>query len=528
MDRTIVYAGALPLETDLLSSQKNSMIGVGKLAEAVLGYIPLAYGFVVSPDSPGSLNVVVGPGQLYLYTTVDATAYSSLDADTDRYVMKQALLMENVTLNCPAPGVAGQSINYLVQVAFEEVDEDLVLLPYYNASNPSQPYAGPNNNGVSQSTVRRCKAVVTVKAGVAATTGTQTTPSPDTDNAGIKVVTVAYGQTVIGNSHITEYYDAISLPRSGVVWDSRNLLYSKSIAGGGNITLSADEGARPIIVLTGALTANAHVIVPSGTGQWVIINDTTGAYDVYITMSASGTDTDVAQGTAAVVVCDGSLVRSVSGGGGGSSFIQTHEFTATAAQTSFTLSYTVGSIFLVFRNGASVPFTATSGSAVVLDEACDLNDEVVILEGSAYIAISDVVQATETISGKAEVADETEALTGSSDDKMMTPLKTKRLFTATGQQSLTTNGYQKLPGGLIIQWGTISSASSSGSSVNTATTFPISFPNNAFSLTISGTLSSNDRVAYSSLTTSGFTANVSDPNGGTVQAATLTYIAIGN
>lgn len=44
-------------------------------------------------------------------------------------------------------------------------------------------------------------------------------------------------------------------------------------------------------------------------------------------------------------------------------------------------------------------------------------------------------------------------------------------------QSLTTNGYKKFPGGLILQWGAaVSSSSSSGTSVS----FPIAFPSVAF------------------------------------------------
>jgi phage-related tail fiber protein len=46
-------------------------------------------------------------------------------------------------------------------------------------------------------------------------------------------------------------------------------------------------------------------------------------------------------------------------------------------------------------------------------------------------------------------------------------------FTGTNQ-NITANGYQKLPGGLIIQWGNANTASSGGA---TTVTFPIIFPN---------------------------------------------------
>lgn len=48
-------------------------------------------------------------------------------------------------------------------------------------------------------------------------------------------------------------------------------------------------------------------------------------------------------------------------------------------------------------------------------------------------------------------------------------------------QSLTSNGYQILPGGLIMQWG----FASTGSNAPVAVTFPTSFPNACFSVTCS-------------------------------------------
>lgn len=56
-------------------------------------------------------------------------------------------------------------------------------------------------------------------------------------------------------------------------------------------------------------------------------------------------------------------------------------------------------------------------------------------------------------------------------------------FSASGMQSLTTNGYQKLPGGLILQWGiTASIPQDSTLTVN----FPISFPNTVLNVNITG------------------------------------------
>jgi hypothetical protein len=92
--------------------------------------------------------------------------------------------------------------------------------------------------------------------------------------------------------------------------------------------------------------------------------------------------------------------------------------------------------------------------------------------------------------------------------------------------SLNSNGYQIMPGGLIMQWGTVSSPGGS-ISVNTAFNFPTAFPVSALSLVALGELATNDRLSYTNLTNTGATFQVADTNGSTVQAATIKYIALG-
>lgn len=46
--------------------------------------------------------------------------------------------------------------------------------------------------------------------------------------------------------------------------------------------------------------------------------------------------------------------------------------------------------------------------------------------------------------------------------------------------SLSGNGWQRLPSGLIIQWGTVTAPASAMTSSSVAVSFPLSFPNNAF------------------------------------------------
>jgi hypothetical protein len=77
------------------------------------------------------------------------------------------------------------------------------LLPYYNSANPAMPFSGLGNNGLTQNTVRKGVAVVTVKAGAAAATGSQVTPAPDAGYIGLYAVTVAFGQTTITAGNIS-------------------------------------------------------------------------------------------------------------------------------------------------------------------------------------------------------------------------------------------------------------------------------------------------------------------------------------
>lgn len=89
-------------------------------------------------------------------------------------------------------------------------------------------------------------------------------------------------------------------------------------------------------------------------------------------------------------------------------------------------------------------------------------------------------------------------------------------------QSLTTNGYQKLPGGLIIQWGSVAVPAST---YTYTVTFPIAFPNAALSLaTTQGADSSgNSLFLQNGPTKTGFVFSNPIPT-----ILGLRYIAIGH
>ncbi|OQS42348.1 hypothetical protein [Chromobacterium haemolyticum] len=208
MDRQIVYPGAIPLETDILNTNKNMMVALSKLAAAVLGIGTIANGFAVTQTAPASLQINVAPGEIYALANIDATAFSSLAADTTHSILKQGIALDAQLLTLTAPATIGYSVNYLIQASYQDQDANAVALPYYNSSNPSQPWSGPNNSGQAQYTTRKGVAVVQAKAGIATTTGSQQTPAPDSGYIGLYVVTVAYGQTTITSGNISQYSGA--------------------------------------------------------------------------------------------------------------------------------------------------------------------------------------------------------------------------------------------------------------------------------------------------------------------------------
>ena len=204
MDRNLVYPGSIPLDTDLLSINRNFMIAVGFLAQAVLGTNTIVDGLACVPTTPASLTVNVGPGSITQLSVVDTLAYGSLPADTMDPLMKMGINLAATSFTLTAPAISGQSVNYLIQAALQESDTNPVVLPYYNAANPAQPYSGPTNSGVAQNTSRIQRVQLQLKPGVPANSGSQFTPPVDNGWVGLYVITVSYGQTTVTVPNIVQ------------------------------------------------------------------------------------------------------------------------------------------------------------------------------------------------------------------------------------------------------------------------------------------------------------------------------------
>jgi hypothetical protein len=210
MDRVTAYSGALIAETDPLKAQQNALIALGWSAQSALGTATAVDGFGLTPTTPSSLVANLAPGAIYQVAATEATVWSSLPANSAS-VVKQGLMLAVDPITFTPPTGTGFSQAFLVEVQYADLDTNPVLLPYYNAANPAQPYSGPGGGGTSQNTARLGIVAVQVKPGVAVS-GTPVIPTPDAGWTGLYVVTLAAGATSVLSGNIAVYSGAPFIP----------------------------------------------------------------------------------------------------------------------------------------------------------------------------------------------------------------------------------------------------------------------------------------------------------------------------
>ena len=380
-------------------------------------------------------------------------------------------------------------------------------------------------------------------------------------------------------------------------------ILTKSVAGGVDVTLTAAEAGNGILVFTGALTANINVILPNSARRWAVFNNTSGSFALSVkTSGGSGLQIQQSSTKAYSIFCNGSNGIYMAGASADAS-ISTTQFTATAGQTSFGMTYTVGSVFLVTRNGADVAFTASTGTTVVLTSAASNGDIVKVYTCTAFQVANAVAKSGDTMSGpltmsgaainEAQGANIASAatvnlsaatgnyvhITGTTTitaitlsqgqertvvfDGALTLTNGASLIipggtvtTAAGDvatfrgeasgvvrcvdyvpgngypllagfgSSLASSGYQKLPSGMIVQWGSVTT----GGGGNATGAFPFAFPNACFSFiqSVSNASAANQVCTGAATSASAFSvAVVGGSNGASVPGVVVNYIAIG-
>lgn len=196
MDRAITYVGEQLKAIDIARTNTFSMIGLGKLAKAILGTGPSLNDLTCVPTSPATLSVLLNPGEIYQLENIDNSAFGPIPTNTSQQIVKCGQLLTQQTFPLTPPVTVGQSIDYLIQVTYQDDDAFPENRPFYLAAPQTV------------DTVRQGLLSANVKAGLPAATGAQTPPTPDAGYTGAWVVTVANGQTQIIAGDIEAYSGA--------------------------------------------------------------------------------------------------------------------------------------------------------------------------------------------------------------------------------------------------------------------------------------------------------------------------------
>jgi len=251
MRRIETYVGQQIYEWMFSAQAQYNMTALAKSCATAFGTTTFVNGLACTPTSPAGMTVQVGAGELYQMEAIEATVCGTLPINSTYSILKQGIQLGSyTTATFAAPSSSGQSISYLIEAQYQDSDISLdpttgnspVVLQFYDAATPASPWSGPNNSSATSNTFRDGIIAYQIKAGVAATTGAQVTPTPDTGYVGLWVVTVPYGATSLTASNIAQYSAAPIL--------QNNLL---QMILKGNSNYAVDSGA-----------ANTYVATPAG------------------------------------------------------------------------------------------------------------------------------------------------------------------------------------------------------------------------------------------------------------------------
>jgi len=308
-----------------------------------------------------------------------------------------------------------------------------------------------------------------------------------------------------------------------------------------DVTVTQLQSAYPVLIISGALTAARSLIMPAIVGEWIVQNNTTGAFNLTV-KTASGTGVVATQSQSTFLYGDGTNILFADSSKVASFNGRVGTVTLNATDVTTALGYTpigpnltgavtsVGNATTVVTNAnltgavTSVGNAASLGSFTSANLATALTDETGT--GSAVFATNPVLvtpnlgtpsagnlancSGTATslsIGGNAATATNATNASYSSTQTIGTSNTTIATTAfANPASSLAANGYQKLPSGLILQWCT-GVFTNSGDNVQTVT-FPLPFPNAVFQVYVSSLAGSSNLSDFWFQTLSNTLSNV--------------------
>lgn len=273
-----------------------------------------------------------------------------------------------------------------------------------------------------------------------------------------------------------------------------------------DVTVTQLQSAYPILIISGALTGNRSLILPATIGEWIIQNNTTGAYTL-TAKTPSGTGVTLTQGQSTYIYGDGTNIYFADSAKVASFNGRTGTVTLNATDVVNALGYTPGNIIYTGSYYGSVQYNTTttltvadvgrltvagaSGSVFTLPLASTVPVGGVIKiqpEGGAFTVQpqggNSLWANSGTVGSIAFGGDDSIELTCvSSTGWMLSDGNSQLPYSPFFANSKVTNGYQKLPSGLIMQWGIRPYDGTTGAA---GVTYPIAFPNACLNIQIIG------------------------------------------
>jgi hypothetical protein len=191
---------------------------------------------------------------------------------------------------------------------------------------------------------------------------------------------------VVGTTAPTSYTDN----RAWV--DPSYITHQVSIAiTSADVTLTAAQARARHIILTGTLTGDRNLIVPNN-GEWVVYNNTSGAYSVTVKTSA-GTGDTVTQGTNRSFFADGTNVIATTTGGGSS--VNSFATIAVSGQSDVVADSSTDTLTLVAGTGITLTTNAGSDSVTITNSGTASNSFTTIAVSGQSDVVAD--SATDTL-----------------------------------------------------------------------------------------------------------------------------------
>ena len=269
-----------------------------------------------------------------------------------------------------------------------------------------------------------------------------------------------------------------------------------------DVTVTQLQSAYPVLIVSGALTGNRNLILPAIVGEWIVQNNTTGAYTL-TAKTASGTGVTLTQNASTYVYGDGTNINFADSAKVASFNGRTGTVTLTALDVTNALGYVpvqpngTGATGTWAINISGIANTAYTAGA--LNSYLGGNSVLLGWDGNLQVRIDATPQGYVWANWKA----------------------------AQSWGGWFGSGYQKFPNGLIVQWGFASIPTGNANPVF----FSTSFPNYCTSIITSdsgtiGVPSSCYSTGHTDTYNGYFIAFMRDYNGNYV-GGNLQYVAFG-